>query len=232
MDKKLSAKLALTPEWTLADEALKEDSKSIAIELRQFQMPEKQLITTAYKQINGDVLPELSSKARSALLELAKLLGRNANNSWMFAFTRVEEAEAGSGGLRHDERRVKLLALTGKFAVDNFFKKVVATYGDDLQTARPCGFTGLGWGKPQQQFLLLTIPLEKLPDLKDMAEHAGFKLSETAPRDMVTNKQTHRTRMVEYPTELFDEENLLYLARVQQEVAYAKPNAKDKSRAV
>ena len=72
MDKKLSAALTLTPEWNMADMALKENSLHLAIELRQFRMPDGEPITRAYKQINGETLPKLSSGARAPLLELAK----------------------------------------------------------------------------------------------------------------------------------------------------------------
>ncbi|RYZ80709.1 MAG: hypothetical protein EOP06_24840 [Proteobacteria bacterium] len=109
-------------------------------------------------------------------------------------------------------------------------KKVGESYEGELGMSRLCGFTGLGWGKPQQQFLLVTVPLEGRTQLNEMAEQAGFKLSETVPRDPITNKQTHRTRFIDYPTALFDEDNLLYLAHSSQEVVHAKPTSSDELR--
>ncbi len=230
MDKKLSATLSRTAEWTTADQALKEDSKRIAIELRQFRMPEGQAITVAYKELNREMLSKLSSGARNALLELAKILSRNTNNTWTYAFTRVEQGDDNSAGLTLDRDRIYLVGLANKRGVGAFFKKVSESYESDLGTSRLCGFTGLGWGKPQQQFLLVTVPSEGRAELTQTAEQAGFKLSETVPRDPIINKQTHRTRFAEYPTPLFDEDNLLYLALNAQEVTHAKSAPSDELR--
>jgi hypothetical protein len=230
MDKKLSATLSLTPEWAKANEALKEDSTGIAIELRQFRMPEGQSITVAYKEINQEFLSQVSSTARNALLEVAKVLSRNTNNTWTYAFTRVEMGNEESAGLRLDQNRIKVIGLASKRGVQTLLKKVGESYEGELGMSRLCGFTGLGWGKPQQQFLLVTVPLEGRAQLNEMAEQAGFKLSETVPRDPITNKQTHRTRFIDYPTALFDEDNLLYLAYSSQEVVHAKPTSSDELR--
>lgn len=230
MDKKLSETLTRTSEWTVADEALKEDAKHIAIELRQFRMPEGEPITVAYKELNREHLSALSSPARTALFELAKVLSRNTKGAWTYAFTRVEPAEGKSSGLSIDGNRIKLLGFAGKRGVEGFFKRVSDSYENELETPELCGFTGLGWGKPPQQFLLLTVPVEDRDHLQQMAEASKFKLSETVPRDPLTDKQTHRTRFVEYPTELFDEENLLYLAYNNQEVTHAKPVVKQDER--
>lgn len=232
MDKKLSTALALTPEWITADMALKEDGKRIAIELRQFRMPEGQPITRAYKQLNGELLPEFSSAARDALFELARTLSRNSNNTWTYALTRVEVAIEDAAGLSFDRNRIQVLGLASKRGVQTWFKKVCDAYGGDSQTSRLCGFTGLGWGKPGQQFLLVTVPVEGREELQQIAKQARFELSEAVPRDPITNKQTHRIRFAEYPTQLFDSDNLFYLAYSGQEVVHAKPVSKDEMRKV
>lgn len=221
MNQKISATLAQTPEWTVADTALKQDSLNLAIELRQFRMPEGEIITRAYKQLNGDIFPNLSSNVRGALFDLAKVLGRNTNNTWTFALTRVEQAED-EAGLSVDRDRIQVLGLANKRGVQTWFGKVCNSYGGDLQTSRLCGFTGLGWGKPQEQFLLVTVPMEGRAELERLAERGRFELSKTVPRDPIINKQTHRTRFADYPTPLFDEKNLFYLAYVGQEVVHAK----------
>ena len=232
MDKKLSAALTLTPEWTKADVALKDDSQSIAIELRQFRMPDGEPITRAYKQLNGEILPKLPSASRTSLLELARVLGQNTNNTWTFALTRVEQSVNDTAGLSLDCNRIQVLGLASKRGVQSWFQKVCDSYGSDPQISRLCGFTGLSWGKPPQPFLLVTVPLEGRLELQQMAEQAKFKLSESVPRDPVINKQTHRSRFVEYPTPLFDLDNLLYLAYSAQEVAHAKPISPDEVREV
>jgi len=195
-------------------------------------MPEGDPITRAYKQLNGQIMSELSSGARGALLELARSLSRSTTNTWTFALTRVEGAGENAGGLSLDHNRIQVLGLANKRGVQTLLKKVCDSYGGDLQTSRLCGFTGLSWGKPPQQFLLVTVPVEGRAELVQMAEQVRFQLSETVPRDPIINKQTHRSRFVEYPTPLFDPDNLLYLAYDAQEVAHAKPVPPDEVREV
>lgn len=217
-----------SPEWKKAEDALKADSKKVALDLRHFQMPLGKPIINAFKELNENQLQQLSPPVQSALLELARWCSRNSGNETTIALTRVENADELHSGLRIDQERLTIIALGIKPGARMFTGNLYTRYQSNPSQRHLQGYVGIVWplhNPPTFDFLLSTVPVEDHAIVEEVAEQSQMRLTNQLPVDFVTERKTLKRRLVEYPAHTF--KHVVYLVNEPGSAIYTQPQSGD-----
>ena len=209
-------------EWQDANAMLIADSKSVAIELRQFTVPMGYTIEKIFEELNQQVLPSLSLQSQNALRALADRIEQQSKIT-TFAITRIESPHSDQESLSFDGRRLKILALAKKPGARLFTHSLHISYNSNVATKHLHYMTGIGWPKSDpRMFFVSTIPLEDESSAEEIAEKSQMRLSKEAPSELV-KMPNGSIQMVDYP--LQGEENLFYLINEPESAVYKEPGS-------
>jgi hypothetical protein len=194
-----------SPEWINADQALKTDGVSLAVEFRDYQPPLGSGIFKVFEEINQSNLSKLTENSREALKDAARTLAFQGNRMQTFVITRLSvHVETGSG-LRIDEGRVRIMVLLMKPGREIFLKNFLQAYGNERSESVLVYLNVHAMPHPETprsshlHFAVITIPKEDRNIVEAIAESLGMGLTEQEPAEPVRSGITGQMLNVTYP---------------------------------